>query len=347
MTQSLPAGLGCYASRTNPNLSGIEAEILSSILSSTTPVIVIDIRPFCNYTQNHIINAVNIASTSLIQRRLKKGIISPLDLIKESKMQCRDVSEIKSAIICHTEKGMKDFENPTSFATILVEKLLSIFGDNTHYLQGGFESFSSMFPHLCTSCRTLCTVSSVVKAEYSLPEPARITNPISRITETLYISGREDATNLRVLQANGITHIINMTTDIPNNFSENKIHYLSLPAMDSHRQSLKEFFKLAFAFIDAAKTKQGRVLIHCHAGVSRSSTMVIAYLMWSRQWRFEGTIQFVKLQRPCIDPNIGFIGQLMEFDNCLYGDIPCVQPQTLETTLTTGASSSQPWEFTP
>ena len=200
-----------------------------------------------------------------------------------------------------------------------------------------------MFPHLCTSCQTLCKVTSTVKAEYSLPEPAKIINPISRITETIYISGREDATNLSVLQANGITHVINMTQDIPNRFAENKIHYLSLPAMDSHRQSLTEFFNIAFIFIDTVKEKHGRVLIHCHAGVSRSSTMVIAYLMWSQHWRFQPTIQFVRQQRSCVDPNIGFIGQLMEFDTYLYGE---VVPQTLETTLTTDLSSPNRWDFT-
>ena len=55
-------------------------------------------------------------------------------------MKCRDLSQIKSVIVCHTEKGLKDFENPNTFASILVEKLASIFGDNTHYLQGKLSS---------------------------------------------------------------------------------------------------------------------------------------------------------------------------------------------------------------
>ena len=138
-----------------------------------------------------------------------------------------------------------------------------------------------------------------------------------------------------------------MTTDIPNYFIDSKIHYLNLPALDSHRQTLTEFFQVAFGFIEAAKTNKGRVLVHCHAGISRSSSMVIAYLMWSRRWRFSEAIAFVKQQRACIDPNIGFIGQLMELDKHFYGEtIDCqIQQNTLETTLTTGTSSSQPWEF--
>ena len=205
-----------------------------------------------------------------------------------------------------------------------------------------------MFPHLCTSCQTLCNVASIVNAEYSLPAPARISYPISRITDTLYISGKEDCMNLPVLQEHGISHIINMTTDIPNHFIDSKIHYLSLPALDSHRQTLTEFFQIAFSFIEAAKEKHGRVLVHCHAGISRSSSMVIAYLMWSRRWRFTETIEFVKQQRSCIDPNIGFIGQLMELDKHLYGDIIVsdIPQDTLETTLSTGTSCLNPWQFT-
>lgn len=207
-----------------------------------------------------------------------------------------------------------------------------------------------MFPHLCTSCETQCKINSAIKSEYSIPEPARIINPISRINETLYISGKEDATDLKVLQANGITHIMNMTTDIQNKFVDN-FHYCNFPALDSHRQSLKEFFRVAFAYIEAARAKGGRVLVHCHAGVSRSSTIVIAYLMWMHQWTFTSAIGFVKQQRPCVDPNIGFIGQLMEFDQELNQNASFANQEkvidlnTLETTLTTGPSSVTPWEF--
>ncbi|WP_411023417.1 hypothetical protein, partial [Salmonella sp. s51228] len=99
----------------------------------------------------------------IIQRRLQRGIISPLDLINEKISTNSEVESTGFVIICHTEKGLADFENPKSFAYVLLQKLKSIYGNNTLYLQGGFESFSNNFPHLCTSSQGTCANSPQTK----------------------------------------------------------------------------------------------------------------------------------------------------------------------------------------
>ena len=60
-----------------------------------------------------------------------------------------------------------------------------------------------------------------------------------------------------------------------------------------------------------------KVLVHCQAGVSRSATIVIAYLMKTCNMNFEQSLSFVKLQRSVIDPNNGFRRQLMQFEKRL------------------------------
>jgi protein-tyrosine phosphatase len=52
------------------------------------------------------------------------------------------------------------------------------------------------------------------------------------------------------------------------------------------------------------------VIVHCAAGISRSSTLVIAHLMIENNWSMEQAIQYVKERRPQIQPNDGFIKQL-------------------------------------
>lgn len=59
------------------------------------------------------------------------------------------------------------------------------------------------------------------------------------------------------------------------------------------------------------------MLVHCHAGVSRSSACVIAYLMQSKGLSFQAAFQFASLRRPIIFPNMGFQQQLQEFDRLL------------------------------
>lgn len=58
----------------------------------------------------------------------------------------------------------------------------------------------------------------------------------------------------------------------------------------------------------------GGVLVHCQAGVSRSASVVIGYLMWKEQISYQEAYAAVKRCRPIIWPNDGFICQLQEFE---------------------------------
>ncbi len=58
----------------------------------------------------------------------------------------------------------------------------------------------------------------------------------------------------------------------------------------------------------------GVVLVHCYAGVSRSASVVIGYLMWKRGWGFQRAYDHVRKARPCISPNYGFKMQLQQFE---------------------------------
>ena len=58
-------------------------------------------------------------------------------------------------------------------------------------------------------------------------------------------------------------------------------------------------------------------MVHCHAGVSRSATCVIAYLMQERDMDFDQAFGFASKKRPVIFPNMGFQKQLREFEKLL------------------------------
>lgn len=61
----------------------------------------------------------------------------------------------------------------------------------------------------------------------------------------------------------------------------------------------------ALEFIDTALKGGGKVLVHCSQGVSRSATLVIAYLMWRSGSSYDEVYAKVKEARGITNPNIG------------------------------------------
>lgn len=67
-------------------------------------------------------------------------------------------------------------------------------------------------------------------------------------------------------------------------------------------------------FSDSVKQSGGRVLVHCQAGISRSATICLAYLMHTQRVRLDEAFDFVKQRRQVISPNLAFMGQLLQFE---------------------------------
>lgn len=57
----------------------------------------------------------------------------------------------------------------------------------------------------------------------------------------------------------------------------------------------------------------GSVLVHCQAGMSRSASVVIGYLMWKNKLPLRDAIALTRKGRPRVLPNAGFLCQLLEF----------------------------------
>lgn len=70
-------------------------------------------------------------------------------------------------------------------------------------------------------------------------------------------------------------------------------------------------------FSDEVKKLQGRVLVHCYAGISRSATICLAYIMKSKRLTLDTAFDFVKSKRNVISPNLNFMQQLMEFERTI------------------------------
>ncbi|ETE57654.1 Dual specificity protein phosphatase 26, partial [Ophiophagus hannah] len=95
------------------------------------------------------------------------------------------------------------------------------------------------------------------------------------------------------------------------------ICYLGIEAHDSPTFDMSPYFQPAADFIHKALSKSGgRILVHCAVGVSRSATLVLAYLMIYHRLTLVEAIKTVKDHRGII-PNRGFLRQLTTLDNSL------------------------------
>jgi len=117
----------------------------------------------------------------------------------------------------------------------------------------------------------------------------------------------------------GISHVVNCTRDHPHP-NVKTVQFLRVAVDDSPSVKIgKHFEKTTRKIFDIIKTG-GKVLVTCRAGISRSSTIVIAFLMRYHKMVLKDAHKLVKTQRPKIRPNDGFWRQLVEYERILYND---------------------------
>ncbi|RLW06361.1 hypothetical protein DV515_00004571 [Chloebia gouldiae] len=74
---------------------------------------------------------------------------------------------------------------------------------------------------------------------------------------------------------------------------------------------------------DEARGKNCGVLVHCLAGISRSVTVTVAYLMQKLNLSMNDAYDIVKMKKSNISPNFNFMGQLLDFERTLGLSSPC------------------------
>lgn len=90
--------------------------------------------------------------------------------------------------------------------------------------------------------------------------------------------------------------------------------YRSYRLLDGLSQDLSCCLHDALSWMESQHRASKHVLVHCHAGVSRSVTLVAAFLMWQMGLSALDALSFVKDKRPVANPNTAFQCQLLEWE---------------------------------
>ena len=136
------------------------------------------------------------------------------------------------------------------------------------------------------------------------------------IIDNVYLGNLAIAVNKEKLHAEGITHIISIMNGsysmYPDQFKYKHVHINDDPWL-----SIDKYFDDCIRFIESAKNEGGKVLVHCMCGISRSVTIIGAYMIKTYKMSFNDTIKYLKEKKQTINPNDGFILQLKKFEKSL------------------------------
>ncbi|CAI0390257.1 unnamed protein product [Linum tenue] len=134
----------------------------------------------------------------------------------------------------------------------------------------------------------------------------------SRIADHIYLGSDAVAKNREVLRQNGITHVLNCVGFVSPEYFKDDLVYKTLWLQDSPSEDITSILYDVFDYFEDVREQSGKVLVHCCQGVSRSTSLVIAYLMWREGQSFEDAFQYVKAARGVTNPNMGFACQLLQ-----------------------------------
>jgi protein-tyrosine phosphatase len=96
-----------------------------------------------------------------------------------------------------------------------------------------------------------------------------------------------------------------------------EIEWHRLVTEDDEAENIFHHFLNTYSIINRAVHKNKNVIVHCAAGISRSPTLVIAYLMIKNNWTYNTAYKHVKNKRAIVKPNAGFVHQLKMLETAL------------------------------
>lgn len=322
--------------------SGVECskvvEWLENSPSCRDCVLLLDCRPFMAYNDNHIAGSSNVHCPPILKRR-SGGFVALENIVPcPEKRQMLKEEQFRTIIV---------YDNDTSNLTLsskdsnLYSVLKSLRQQVDHceavYIQGGFEEFSLCYPHLCERQSAVCRQTLCVNTCASSSKMAFVQGEPVAILPYLYLGNSHHASQLELLERLGVTSLINVSTTCKNHFEE-KFTYMNIPIDDNDTADLAAWFARSITFIDSVKDQSGKVLVHCHAGVSRSATICLAYLMFTAKIGLEVAFEHVQSRRSVISPNLNFMRQLKTYESEL--GVVCLSSENNVTPSSSGTSAT-------
>lgn len=167
---------------------------------------------------------------------------------------------------------------------------------------------------------------------------------MDQILPYLYLSSIDESMDPNLLKKNRIKHILFIADSykppyIMDYYQQNGIkhHHIYLPDIPSAQ--IHKYFSETTQWIHRNQKRREATLIHCMAGISRSASIILAYLLYLAHYsKHKGLLKtpeptllpnvlgYLRSRRSIVNPNPGFIQQLFKYEKSNFTPRPHQSP---------------------
>jgi atypical dual specificity phosphatase len=169
---------------------------------------------------------------------------------------------------------------------------------------------------------TRCALQQICQTRLDYPLQA------NEIIPRLYVADMYTATDTPTLERLQITHVVSVITvlDWDTQTYPSNIKHLNLPILDEIWSNMGRYFDHTVEWIKNAmdEDESANVVVHCKCGISRSPSVVIAYLMATQGMSLSDSLSHIKTKRKISRPNSGFMDQLTDYEKKLKEQVAVV-----------------------
>lgn len=140
-----------------------------------------------------------------------------------------------------------------------------------------------------------------------------------RVDEHVFIGNNDAASDLEWITSTGIGYVVNCAKELPN--YHKSLVYVRLDLGDGQDEKgtdddLYRVVEGAYRYIVniIKRTPNAKILVHCAAGISRSASIVVYYLMRKNGMGYDQALKHLRDARPIVSPNQWYERQLRDID---------------------------------
>ncbi len=151
---------------------------------------------------------------------------------------------------------------------------------------------------------------------------------MSEITPNLFLTGVFGLSKEN-FKKNKISYVFNVSFEVPD-LELKEVDYERVLVDDDPTEDLTKYFDKVSDTIEKVAKKGGHTVVHCVAGVSRSTAILLSYLIKYKKMTLKDAFKRVIEKRPIIKPNTAFFEQLIKYEKRILGSNSC-QMRIIET----------------